>query len=279
MVEGGLAAAMVRAVATGLGFLALIAPSPPATANAATAQQQAEAKVAQLAIGSAQEQPPVSAFRMPERTPAELAEWLAVAAGRLSLPPITRLELDGSSGDRFAVLYQRLRAYAEQGWTATLLTGRYELIGAAYFDRGPNSLSILDAHLLAAHGLLAEDDWATASRHLAAGRTIVAADDFASQVPPTVPVPLADAWIAHRLTLMECADVLAAAGDDALGTAEFGRLNESLAAMLQQLVVDGDTGAQLADDIVATLAVLHVAAGQQPQDDRIRAAVVAAFGD
>ena len=300
MIDGGLRLARIRTVTAGLCCLALAA-AVSAMGGAATAQQQPPADAGRVPVlagpgdvrtaapggqpasslgqeGTVQDTPTLTVFRMPERTSAELADWLAVAAARLRLPPITRLEADGVSGDRFAIVYQRLRAFAEEGWTEALSDGRYELVGAAYFDRGSKSLSLLDAHLLAAHALLAEGDWAAADRHLAAGHDILAEDDFADQMPPAVPVTLADAWIAHRLMLVECASILAATGEAALGTADFGRLNESLAEILQRAEAVGDTESLLADEILATLAVLHVAAGQQPQDERIRAAVATAFG-
>lgn len=95
-----------------------------------------------------------------------------------SLPPtLSTGWRDARSDDPFALLYGRMRAYADDGRQDVVLFSRYELAGMALLDHGRAAAELFDAHLLIAQAQLASGEWEAAAAPLAEARRLL--DDLA----------------------------------------------------------------------------------------------------
>ncbi len=237
------------------------APEPP---------QPVEPEVTEVAEPVAVEPPPPPEPDTIADATAGSAPGFAAARERLerdlsARQPPAPLSGVGPGDGRFGELWWRTQELVVAGREQEALDQRLALFGAAYLDRGADSPSMIDAHLLVGDAFVRLGLYGDAAFHLQRAHDIWSG--LRRQAPQEA------ALLLERLAAARLAEAL---GDGPLAGGAF----DDIGALLgEALAAAGAEASALRTLVLDRMADLHVAADRSPADPAVQEALAARYRD
>lgn len=220
---------------------------------------------------------PEKPAELPSAAAPRVAAKLQEALRRWSLPPVVTppaAAADGAARQPFADLYSRLRGNAAGGEMEVVRFSRYELVGMALVEHGPESSQMLDANLLLVQADQAINARPEARRSLSAAAPLIGRLGSGGEGRRSrQSLEAATAWLGLRIVAADLLETIANGGDRPLDGATADRMSERL-DQIDQVMAQAREGV---DDLSAQALFLRgavlAAAGRTPDDADLKSQV------
>jgi hypothetical protein len=172
--------------------------------------------------------------------------------------------------DPFADFYARMRGHAANGEMEVVRAGRYELVGMALIEHGPDSTQMLDADLLLVQAAQALDARADARRSLGAAAPLIGRLGSGETRRSRQSLEAATAWLGLRIVAADLLEAIGAAGAKPLDGTTADRMAERLDQIEQVMAQAQDGVDELAAQALFLRAAVLAAAGRMPDDPELK---------
>jgi hypothetical protein len=208
---------------------------------------------------------------------ARIAARLQDALRRWPQPPVVTTPgataEDGSSPEPFAALYGQMRDHAANGEMEVVHAARYQLVGMALIEHGPESAQMLDANLLLVQATQALDARAEARRYLTAAAPLIGRLGSGESRRSRQTLEAATAWLGLRIVAADLLDAIGSAGAKPLDGATADRMAERL-DQIGQVMAQAETGVdELPAQSLFLRAAVLAAAGRTPDAPELKAQI------